>query len=430
MKSAHGTRSCPRWLLASVSLFLSPLSARPLPAENVSPHVRNLDTEVTWPGQEYILLRGAFEITGPTHRWYGVYFQLRLDAATPLKEKGKEGFVKLWNNIFTPENVETARYTDCRLDIPVNQIASATGLPRGKRTVLWAVCDVWDTESKKYIGSGWDVRAPLIVTTDEAGKIVKIETFNTSQFSPKKNHYSATINVKECQLHLRHLNLKPGARLYRAVKLRHETHDLLVMGDRQAELTSKNRGFFFKPIDSPEKAAELVEIGYPGAVIIKSAEQYQAIVKALKAKGWLPGEHIKVEKPPSYGVTVTAEPQLGYRVKVLMIHHINYYDLGLRQPMYREFAVASDGRIGIVTEILCIEAPQTPYGAPPGWAQPLPLGPKEYNKALRSVLTAEGSRTIPPVTVTNRKTAIKCAQGEDPGWYLNEYEDWPEHANQ
>jgi len=382
-----------------------------------------------WSGKDYAVVRGAFEITGPPHRWYGVYFQLRLDAATPLNLKGKTGFVRFWNNIFTPENVAIARYTDCRVGIPVNEIASATNLPGGKRTVLWAVCDIWDDAAKTYIGSGWDVRSPLIVTTNEAGEVLNIETFNTAQFDPKRNHYSATISAKQCGFPLKYLKLKPGATVYRAVGQRHEMYDILLMGDRQAEFTSVDRGFFFEPIDSAEKAGELIEIGYPGAVVIKTDDQYRAIVEALKRKGWQPGKHINVEEPPSFGVTVTAEPQLGYRVRALMIDHMDYYDLGLRNVMYREFAVASDGRIGIVRETNCIMAPETPYGAPPGWTQPLPLGPKGYNETLASVLTADGSEPIPRVTVTDTRATIKCAADAQADWFVNDYQDWPEHAN-
>ncbi len=400
-----------------------------LPAEGMAAEVNYLDTEVTHSDPAYLLVRGAFEITGLPHQWYAVYFQVRLDAATPLNEKGKEGFVRLWNNLFTPENMDTARYTDCRLDFQLKDIEAATNLPKGKRTVLWMVCDLWDLEKKEYIGSGWSARAPFIVTTDAAGKTTKVETFRTPPFRVKKNHESAKINVKECDLSLKHLKLKPEVKLYRAIELRHETRDLLVQGDYQAALRSENRGYFFEAIDSPQKAAELIEVGFPRGVIIETPQQYEAIKKALKEKGWKPGENIPVDKPASYGVKVTEEPGLGYRVTALMIDYIDYYSLGLRYVMYREFAVAPDGRIGMANETICIEAPQTPYGAGRGWVQLLPIDPEEYTKALRPVLSAEGSREIPAVIVTDRRAAVPCAENQNADWFLSDYDRWPEHAN-
>jgi hypothetical protein len=428
MRHEETVRMHPRWwpvvlgIMAVVLGMALPISGA------IATEVNYLDTEVTYPDPEYLLVRGAFEITGPPNQWYGVYFQIRFDASTPLKEEGKEGFLKLWNNIFTPENIETARYTDCRLDFQIKDIAAATNLPKGKRTVLWMVCDIWDTEGKQYIGSGWSARAPFIVTTDASGKIVKVELFRTPPFTLKNNHETAKINAKESELSLKHLKLKPGVKSYRAIEVRHENRDFLVLGDQQADLRSENRGYFFEPIDSPQKAAELVEVGYPRAVIIETPEQYELIMKALKAKGWK-AENIPMEKPPSYGLKVTEEPQLGYRVTALMIDYIDYYSLGLRYVMYREFAVAPDGRLGITDEKTCIEAPQTPYGAGPGWTQPLPIDPEDYTQVLRLVLSADGSRTIPPVIVTDRTVAVPCAEDSDADWFENDYDRWPEHAS-
>ncbi len=399
-----------------------------LPPEAIATEVTYLDTEVTHPSPEALLVRGAFEITGPPHQWYGVYFQIRLDASTGLKEEGKEGFVRFWNNIFTPGNVETAQYTDCRIGFQLKDIEAATSLPKGKRTLLWMVCDIWDDQRDQYMGSGWSARAPFVVTTDASGKIIKVELFRTPPFTLNWNHKSEKINAKECELSLKHLKLKRGVKLYRAIETRHENRDFLVLGARQADLRSESRGHFFETIDSPQKTAEFVEVGYPRAVIIETPEQYELIMRALKAKGWKE-ENIKMEKPPSYGLKVTEEPQLGYRVTALMIDYIDYYSLGLRYIMYREFAVARDGRIGMADERICVEAPQTPYGAGPGWTQPLPIDPEDYTKVLRLVLSAEGSRDIPVVIVTDRRAAVPCAEDTDADWFENDYDQWPEHAN-
>jgi len=389
----------------------------------------------TYPDPTYLLVRGAFEIVGNPQEWHGVYFQIRLDANTPLKEKDREGFVRFWNNIFTPENVDSARYTDCRTAFQLKDIEAATNLPKGKRTILWIVCDLWDDQNKQYIGSGWGARAPVIVTTDATGKITKVDLFRTSPFSVKKNHQTEKVNMKECELSLKHLKLKPGVKLHREITLRLESQDVLMLGDYQADLRGESRGYFFEPIDSAQKAAELVEIGFPRGVIIETPEQYGLIKKALKAKGWVETptrgkeQDIPVEDPPSYGLKVTEEPGLGYRVTALMIDYLDYYSLGLRHILYREFAVSSDGRIGMGTETICIEAPQTPYGAPPGWTQRSPIDPEEYTKVLRLVLSPEGSRDIPAVIVTDHREAVPCAEDQEANWFEDDYDRWPEHAN-
>ena len=119
-------------------------------------------------------------------------------------------------------------------------------------------------------------------------------------------------------------------------------------------------------------------------------------------------------------MNVTPEPELGYRVTALMIDHVSYYGLGLRSLMYREFAVAPEGRIGIEKEVEYIRSPESETSAYPGWTQPLPMNPKPYNDLLRSILTPAGSRNIPDVVVTDKKASIPCAEGERPEWYLSE----------
>ena len=63
-------------------------------------------------------------------------------------------------------------------------IQAARDLPKDKKTALHVVCGVWDYAAKKYVGSGWSERTPLIVTTDSAGAITSVETFNTRTAGP------------------------------------------------------------------------------------------------------------------------------------------------------------------------------------------------------------------------------------------------------
>lgn len=66
-------------------------------------------------------------------------------------------------------------------------------------------------------------------------------------------------------------------------------YDVLVVGDQQADLTGDSRGFFFEPPDTVEKAQELVEIGYPGAVVLETAGQYLNYQLSLVGRG-IPGD--------------------------------------------------------------------------------------------------------------------------------------------
>ncbi len=70
-------------------------------------------------------------------------------------------------------------------------VATAAGFPlRGEQP----------SPEVKYLGSGWEVRAPLTATTNQRDEIVKIDTFPTAALNPKKNHDSAKIRAKECAL--------------------------------------------------------------------------------------------------------------------------------------------------------------------------------------------------------------------------------------
>ncbi len=146
------------------------LAQAPAPA----PDVRYLETEA-WQGDQMVVVRGAFEVSGPAHRWYGVYFQLRLSADVALRAPGQQGMAKNWADLFTPESPAPARWTDCRAGFTYEEIEAAENLPRGARTELRAVCDLWSQELESYVGSGWSVGARFFVTTDAAGKITAVE---------------------------------------------------------------------------------------------------------------------------------------------------------------------------------------------------------------------------------------------------------------
>jgi len=427
MKGQHGTgRHC---CAAACALILAAMLPR---SGHAQPHVIYFTTEVSVEKKDAVLVRGAFDIAGGAERWYQVYFQLRLGAETPLKTKEGRDFVIRWGDVFTPAHPDPARYTDCRIDIAVKDIEASPNLPKGKRTTLWAMCDVWDTEDKKYLGAGWPTRAPLFVTTDKAGKIVKLESLNLFPFMLARNLLNpekGSIHVAECKLKVKHLIPKPGVMIYRAVGLNKVISDKLFTDDVQAPVDSTSRGYFFDIINRPEKARELVELAFPNSAVINTPNQYEAIKNALRKRGWK-DEHIPVPRPESFGVTVTEEPGMGYRVAALLVYYNRYQAGGYSDVLYCEYAVGEDGRLG-EKRTVCIRGAQHEAARPPGWQQPVPATPAEYGEAIWSALIPGEWEVMPiRVAVTDTVATIPCAEGEPPEIYLQDVKAWPKEARQ
>jgi len=379
--------------------------------------VTYLATSVASHDQENVVIRGELQISGQPNRWYGVYFNLGSDANTSSRPVGQE-LQKLWNNLFMPDP-GLARWSDVRLAFALRDIEGAFGLPKDGRTILWAHCGVWDYDAQKYVEGGREVRTPVIVTTDPAGRITKVETFNTRPPSLAATGL-ATIKARECQFTLNHLRPKPNARLYRVIWGRPwSRYDVFIMDSATAYLHHDSRGAFFEKIDTPDKARELALLPFGGCTIIKTKEQYQAVADALKAMGWKAPKDMIAAEPPAYGVAVTEVPGLGYRVAMLAFNCLEPLSKGLGAVVYREFPVGHDGRIGLEATI-CINSPQIPVNVPPDWKQPVPAGPEEYDKAVRSVLKGDAVETVPAyVTVTDKTATIPCREGDDPKSYMD-----------
>jgi len=135
--------------------------------------VRFIETDAT-SQKRAIGIRAAFAITGPPHHWYTVYFHLAFSRTKYLK-KGKHLMVHKWGSIFTPDNIATARWTDIRDSFGYKELAKASNLPRGVRSRVYAVFNVWDNHARKYVGNGWTKRRELFITTDRAGQVTKVE---------------------------------------------------------------------------------------------------------------------------------------------------------------------------------------------------------------------------------------------------------------
>jgi hypothetical protein len=362
--------------------------------------VHYLKTEVSSVNADGFGVRAAFDIDGRPDRWYTVYFQLRLDERTPLKTADGQELNRSWGSVFTPDNVTAApRWSDCRFEWKFKDIEAAANLPKGKRTALWVVFDIWDVDAKKYIGSGWDARTTLVVETDAAGKVVKAEPFETASPVVRKNDPEKTVELRECELNLKHLKLKPRVKVYQNPEAGPSgPRTVLVSDDGQADLGC---GAFFEPIDTPEKAREFVELSLSRKAILKTPGQFKAVVAALKI------DKSRVTEPPSYGLTVTPEPGLGYRVWVLYGYPENDFVLG-GDVDYVEYCVTTDGRIG-ARYTHCVSAPWNGPSAPPVSNEER----REWYDAFKAALKADDSEVIPErVKATDKNATVPAPKAD------------------
>ena len=227
----------------------------------------------------------------------------------PLRRTADQDFRVEWSVVVPPEE-DAATWRDATVKFSKAELASAVGLPKGKRTVLWVVPVLWQIETKRYLPFGWEAAAPLAVTTDADGKITGLETFPTSPQQLEPNHPSQTLAGKECRLETKHIRLKDDS------KLAKNAYGFQLVGpSSQIGLSKPGRGAFFGTIDSPEKARELFEVGLGGSKIIKDKKQYQAIAE--------PGRQFSKmfygELP--CGLTVTEVAGLGYSITALVLDY-------------------------------------------------------------------------------------------------------------
>jgi hypothetical protein len=399
--------------MAAILLAAAPAAAAPAATTRAS--VKYLATEAQVRPDRSVVLRGAFEITGPPHAWYAVRFHLLRAADKPLLGEGSKPLVVSWHDLFTPQNVRTARWTDCRKVLPFAELRGRLpDLPPGGPTVVYVACAVHSRADEARLGDPWAARTPLVLTADAIGRLDNVETFNTNPLALERAHRTARIKGKACRLKLRYLALKRDVRLYAVYGLKGEARLRLIREGRLGYLSGDGRGDFFAPIDSAEEAKELAALPFGGDTVIKTAKQYAAIVAAAKRLGWEKGAYMPVTKPPAFGMTVTEIPPLGYRVRMLTLEAAGE----LVGSVYcRQINITSDGRMK-TAETLCLQAPYSGTSAPPGWTQPLPAGPKRYSEAVRTVLTAEGAERVPQyVEVTDRTMTIPCAADDDPRWF-------------
>jgi hypothetical protein len=291
-------------------------------------------------GDREATVRGALEVEGLPHRRLGVFFQARLSEAEPFR--GPDGTLLVnWGEVFTPEDqAEPVRWSACVARLPFDLLERSPDLPRGARTTLWIACDVWDPATKTWIASGWNVRCPILVTTDAGGRITACAAFYTTPHGPHPSHPWETKPARTVRLELAHLRLAPGVQAFRCVGEKHVVHDLLYRDGkpvRQAELASLQRGWFFAPPESDTQARELAALGHRGAAVV-SQEAYGALKAHEKRR--------ETAAPPNYGIEVTPVADVGWRVGLLLV-----VDGNVRHVRYN---VARDGRLSM-QETTCLE---------------------------------------------------------------------------
>jgi len=364
-----------------------------------------------------IRLDGAFSLRGPTQRWYTVAYGLFTPAGEPVADaQGKPvrfGSVLL----FPPENVCPATYPPLQSEALLKDLPPCPGLPKEQRAVL-KVAPVALPQETADAPPSLNAALPLVVTTDAAGVITRAAAFPVEPVKPAPLSAGEKMNARILEPRFKALRLKPGAQLFRALGLKHDLREYVLVEGRLAELRGPSRAFAFD-LSGPggaERAAELVMLSHPGAVILQTREQYQALLKALRDKGWPPGLEAPLDNPPGLGLSVEPEPSLGWRVRVLWAVCDRYYGRFLGSVFFHEFCVSEKGEIGFGQSVVCI---------------PAPAMDKDYTNLATEVLAKAGAQTVPDfVALTDKKASFPCPEGSSASYYLNDFAQWPEYAGQ
>lgn len=385
------------------------VSLAPAAPEEVTAKFLETEIALTRNGK-FVVSRAAFEVTGPAHRWYSVQFKFLKSKGVPLLSAKGKPFQRTWNNLFTPDNMPTARWTDCRLAVRLSDLElEVANLNKGKQNVIWVTPALYDYENGEYVGNGWNARSPLVLDVDKEGRIIKASTFNVRSPKPENNHPSERIRAHQAKLQLKHLKPKPGTSVHVAYGLKKTPYIILINDKQQALLQSSSRIAFFQTPQNEQQARELALLPFSGAMIIKTPQQYNAILAAVKDLGWKVDRDILETQPESYGVTVTKIPELGYRVDMLMADRL---DKMVRDVYIRRVHIGLDGRMSMDVK-QCIRAPELGISAKEDFVQPLPAGPWKYSDAITKVLDEKEIQSVPEfVTKTGKTIAVPCRAGD------------------
>lgn len=378
--------------------------------------VRYLDTEVTEIGQDdagakFFVVRGAFETTAPPHHWLELNFEFRLSQALPLLVEGQSPLMKRWNDLFTPDAPRPVRWTDCRRDVDFAELQAATNLPKGKSFVIWVMAVVRDYARGTLVGSGWDVRQPLLVETDDNGSIVDMQTVRLDTNHPMDiDSEGERLMVREMQLQTEFLSKPKGLLAYEAIDQKGNPVRILMVGTKQL-WDPMDFGYALSPIETPEAARELVELLHPGATVLETREQYDAVVGAVRSAGERLRQSLR-EDPSIAGAVVSPVEGLGYKVRLLLLEP-GPKDGSIGNVTQWTYYVTRDGRLG-EERTVCIRGPQAAGPQPEGWTRITPADAEIYSEAIRAVLEEDQTRRIAdPFRSTGRNVAIHAPASVD-----------------
>jgi hypothetical protein len=312
-------------------------------------------------GKDFFVVRCAFEVTAPANRWLALDVEFRLSQAIPLIKPNGQMLLKRWNNLFTPvppAGGEPVAWTDCRLDIDFKNLQEASNLPVGKTFTLWVMGVLFDYASGKHIGSGWAVRTPLVVTTDEEGVVSKV---TAPKLSPPQREQvdpasPVRLPVRAGQLDLQHLQPKKDLEAFLSFD---QAGRIVVVLQRQVRQAweAKDYGPMFQPIDSADKARELAMAAHQGDWLIPNREVHVALEEKLKAQGWASGDI--PAQPTVFGVIVTPAEPIGWRVQLTVVESTGLNQQAQAIPgdvVFYDHLISADGWIG-TTATTCILSP-------------------------------------------------------------------------
>jgi hypothetical protein len=353
--------------------------------------VKYLPIRLTGPADASLMFQAGIELRDRPHTWFRVVFAICQDRNRPLNVAGKDLWV--WGHLFSPAG--PAKWTDIRFGFSREHLAQLN-LPRGKTHLVWAVCKLQDAANETDLGDPWTAALPIRLTFDKLGRLEGLDVLQLDRAAAPKGHPTVRIPAAGAALAESPLQLADGVRLYRATDPGGHRHALLRSGEDVCPLDHPARGRFFARIESEAQARRLVQLGYPGSVLIGSPEQLAALARAAGAK------------PPAQmqtGCRCKPLEPMGFEVTMLLA--LANADRQLDRLVRVRTIVAHDGRMGTRVEDV-IPAPAD--GADSA----------ARDRAFRAaLLQGQHLRLRPSLKPTGTQTRIPCPPHRHKGDWLD-----------
>ncbi|MFW5841609.1 MAG: hypothetical protein ACOCZE_13585 [Planctomycetota bacterium] len=259
-----------------------PQPQTPEPPDSPKPQVaplRYLPVRLSEESGGVLMFQAGVEVTNAPHRWFRVSFAICQGPDKALNVAGKDQWV--WGHLFSPE--KPARWTDIRFGFSRQHI-SELNLPAGQSHLVYVVCLLEDPATEEKIPDPWQGALPLRIRFDKAGRLEEIDVLQLDHVPCLQAHPTVEIPAQPARLEQSRLKLRPQAGLYLASDPNGHRHRILQAGRDTVNLAHPARGRFFQPIETEAQAVELVQLGYPGSVLIGSPDQLTALAEAAGAK--------------------------------------------------------------------------------------------------------------------------------------------------